>query len=131
MPTQLELFPPITADHYPRTDLISVPFEWVRVDYILSLPSVDFGEEGLSTEANREWKRSDWRYDELVEDIRENGYMDPVFLHEGFAWSYFTETETLGNGHHRVVAAVDLGYTHIPVTRDDDDQWTESGITSR
>jgi hypothetical protein len=130
MITQLELFTPTTTDRYPATTFIDVPFEWVRLDYLLSLPSVDFHEDGLSTEFNREIKRSDWNYEALLNDIAENGYMNPVFVY-GEDNGFYPGKETLGNGHHRVVAAFDLGYTHVPVTRDEDDQWTESGVTTR
>lgn len=127
MPTQLELFTPLSDYGFrvlPKTDLIQIPFTFEPVNYLLNLPSSDFDADGLSEERNREEKRSDWDYWRLKRNIAENGYMDPVYL--------YTELgeEHLGNGHHRVVAAYDLGYSHVPVTRDENYQWSESGITS-
>jgi ParB-like nuclease domain len=114
------------ADSYPKTHNIEIDFEWVRVDYILTLPSIDFEEQGLSTRYNRESKESDPGYRNLVESIREDGFMDPIFLYDKDT-SFQPGTEMLGNGHHRVCAALELGYTYIPVTRDDQYQWEESG----
>lgn len=107
---------PATYDRYPKVHNIATSFRWVRVDYIMSLPSVDFYADGLSTEENRDHKRRDQGYEDLVESIRTEGFYDPVFLYED-------SPETLGNGHHRVVAAYDLGYTHVPVTSNPDVQW--------
>lgn len=112
----------------PKTDAIDIPFEWLSVDYVMSLPSADFYAEGLTTEENRDSKRSDSQYRNLKSSIREFGFTDPIYVYRQHESGY-TGREKLGNGHHRVVAAHDLGYTHIPVTRDDDYQWESSAST--
>lgn len=46
------------------------------------------------------------RTNHLIKEIQENGIYDPVLLgHDGRVW----------DGHHRIVVACLLGYTHIPV----------------
>jgi hypothetical protein len=45
-------------------------------------------------------------WDGLLSDLRRNGIRFPVM------WD--PRALQLGNGHHRVVAAYDLGWTHIP-----------------
>ena len=130
MTTQLEL--PLDLKihtRYPLVDNITIPFEWERVDYLLSLPSVDFDAEGL-TPRNQQRKRNDVRYDDLVEDLQDQGYLDPIFVWEA-GTNYRSEGEVLGNGHHRLIAAKDLGYTHVPVTRDRDQQWRNSGLSAQ
>lgn len=129
MSTQLALFPNTSVQErvLPKVHNMTARFEWMEVEYLLSLPSVDFHAEGLSTDENRDKKRRDHKYSELVEDIRVNGYFDPIFVYEPFErWNGLNQTEELGNGHHRLVAALDLGYTHVPVTRNDDIQWETS-----
>lgn len=131
MTTQLELpfAPALDTRRLPNVDNITIPFEWERVDYLLSIPSVDFGTAGL-TERNRQYKRSDWRYNDLVEDLQDQGYLDPIFVWApGTNWR--SSGEVLGNGHHRLTAAKDLGYTHVPVTRDPDEQWRRSGLIAQ
>ena len=134
MPEQLALFPNdagVRTPHYPATDLIRIPFEWVSVDYLMSLPSIDFGTEGLVDEWNREHKRSDGGYQELLSDIADNGFMDPVYVYPVGPDNWDPHQEQLGNGHHRILAAYDLGYTHVPVTQDEDYQWESSGMETR
>lgn len=49
--------------------------------------------------------------DQLIEDIRANGIQSPLLVQEdesGERW--------LRNGHHRLVAALELGLTEVPVT---------------
>lgn len=134
--TQLELFPAQRLMHeyeppkgaiVPATYMIGIPYEWESVEYLLTLPSVDFGDTGLSSAANRERKMADWGYGELRDDIAENGFINPVYIHP---IDDFYETETQGNGHHRVCVAVELGYTHIPVTRDWEYEWDSDGVST-
>jgi hypothetical protein len=128
---QLELFDSRTLDR-PRVDNITVPYEWERVDYLLSLPCPDFGPVGLSWEMNRNDKRSDPGYEDLKDDLAEQGFLDPIYVylpHTRFDKS--NRTENMGNGHHRLVAALDLGWTYVPVTRNPDHQWRDSGISAQ
>jgi hypothetical protein len=59
---ELPLSLPTSLSDRPSVDNITVPFEWERVDYLLGIPSVDFGKQGLKTEYNRDIKRSDLGY---------------------------------------------------------------------
>lgn len=61
-----------------------------------------------------EGKRGDASYRRIVRDL-ENGWG----LRHAVGW-----TGKLGNGHHRVTAAFDMGYTHMPVVFDN---WTDTG----
>lgn len=116
----LALNSPPSGAILPRIDNVKIPFEWVAVDYLLSIDSVDF-DHGLRPESNRRMKRDDYHYSGLVESIRQDGFHDPIFV-----YGHETVPEELGNGHHRVLAGLDLGYTHVPVTRDRIHQWETS-----
>jgi len=111
----------------PDVSHIDVPFEWYEVTYLMSIPSVDFDEAGLTLETNRAHKRNDYQYEWLMEDIKENGFYNPVFVYPPHERIWADNVgEELGNGHHRVLAAFDLGFTHVPVTHDSDIQWSTS-----
>ena len=63
------------------------------------------------------YKRLDDHYPDVVDSIRENGFIRPLD-----ATTHFTrETDDsegmvrLSDGHHRFAAAIDLGYEAIPV----------------
>lgn len=117
---------------YAPVENITVPFEWESVDYLLSLPSVDFGTNGLRYEYNREIKRSDRGFEDLLEDLQDQGFLDPIFVHPPHNRVALDNTgEHLGNGHHRLIAAHDLGWTHVPVTRNRDHQWRMSGTSAQ
>lgn len=134
MPTQLEFpldFPDAMPDKFPPVDNITVPFTWERVDYLMGIPSVDFV-DGLSIEYNRQNKRSDRGYEDLVEDLMDQGFLDPIFVHPpGHRIAFYNTSEHLGNGHHRLLAAHEIGWTHVPVTRDDAHQWRNSGTSAQ
>ncbi|MGR4847901.1 hypothetical protein [Streptomyces sp. LARHCF252] len=119
---------------YAKVHNITTEFEWERVDYLLGLPSQDFGPEGLLVEENQNRKRFDFHQKELIEDIDAIGFLDPIFVHCVGEYKHADNkntTEVLGNGHHRLVAALDLGYTFVPVTRNPQDQRRDSGMSSR
>lgn len=144
---QLALFPPPSravndpgpGAVLPKSSGIRIPFEWTPIEEILEASSVDFPDEGLYYEENQDRKRNDPGYAELLHDIMQKGILDPVFF-----GAYYDDPEflgeyaeyddvparELGNGHHRVVACLDLGYTHVPTTDDHTFQWRESGITT-
>lgn len=133
MPTQLELFPEPTRE-YPRTDMISIPFEWWPIEDLLNLPSIDFPESdnALAHEVYRQIKRNDRNYDALKDDIRRHGFINPVTVRPAVSSPWGVDyPQRLGNGHHRIVAAFDLGYRYVPVTDDEDHEWDEDGISSR
>lgn len=127
----------------PKTDNIraEVPWEWVPVELILTLESVDFG--GLDdeseftngaygwgglTEANLDKKRSDDGYEEMLNSVAVEGFYDPIMIHKPVAGdNSYTDSWTMGNGHHRLAIAIDLGFTHVPVTFDAYFEWDSTG----
>lgn len=122
--------PVFKREHYANVEKITIPFEWERVDYLMSLESVDFpdyGPHAMASEGNRQHKRNDWQYEGILESLAEDGFLDPIFVHlPGARLARNNKHAVLGNGHHRLVAAYDLGYTHVPVTHDPDEQWRRS-----
>jgi hypothetical protein len=55
-------------------------------------------------------KRLDPGYENLVESIRNLGFLWPVLVYRG------DKDGNYNNGHHRLAAAIALNYTHIPAT---------------
>lgn len=56
-------------------------------------------------------KRSDYSYPDVVDSLREFGFIRPVTIDirdDTVAWQY-------GDGHHRLAAAIDLGWHHVVV----------------
>lgn len=123
--------PRAVVGKFPATDRIAHDnWEWMAVEFVLSLPSIDFDDEGLSEEENREDKRYDLHYEGLMESLDEKGFYNPVYVGSIESDEEILSDTTgtglyLGNGHHRVVAMLDLGYDYIPVTRSEDHQWDE------
>lgn len=136
---QLELFP-VQREHtitpplgavVPYTYNIGIPYEWVSMEHLLTLRSSDFVGLGLGNPYNRARKMEDHGYEDLVESIREDGFYNPVYLYLDYGlFGDGPGVETQGNGHHRVCASLELGYTHIPVTRDPEFEWDEDGIST-
>jgi hypothetical protein len=136
MSAQLALFPPDLVrapvdNSRPDVSGMTVPYEWARVADLMRMPSVDF-ENGFRSLANQDRKRSDPGYDALVDDIARQGMLDPIMLHPPGTRVYVDNSVTyLGNGHHRLLAAYDLGYEWVPVTTNRAYQWRESGISAQ
>jgi hypothetical protein len=104
------------TEHKPRVDNICTDdWEWMEVSKLLDMPSCDFGFEPLRQ--HKEMKRRDEHYARLVKDLHDQGFLSPVLVDK------YEGVDHLGNGHHRVVAAYDLGLTHVPVTRNQDVGW--------
>lgn len=64
-----------------------------------------------------QWKREDHHYPDVVESIREHGFIRPLdaarhFTHETDETAGMVR---LADGHHRFAAALDLGYEAVPV----------------
>lgn len=63
-------------------------------------------------------KRFDTWYDDVKDSIQDRGFVRPVIV---YTRTIFTDPEEplvqwfMGDGHHRLAAAIDLGLTHIPV----------------
>lgn len=65
-------------------------------------------------------KRSDSHYPDVVQSIRENGWVRPVTVQiedeqADIDGNVVPAGFRYGDGHHRLAAAIDLGFTHIPV----------------
>lgn len=111
-----------------------VDWFWIPVQVAMNLPAADFYGESLAENDNADDKRCDARYGNLLDSIRADGFMDPVYVGDGEydeMERYHSSKHGLGNGHHRVVAAFDLGYTHLPAHSSPYYQWNESGPTTR
>lgn len=116
------MMPTMTPQHR-LSDLWAGPVLWVALAEIMAQKTCE--ERDLSEENDREILRGDYfpgaytgyeSWPEFLADIRRNGLAYPVM------WD--ATSRTLGNGHHRVVAAWDLGWTHIPVIGwDSENDW--------
>ena len=69
--------------------------------------SYDF-QDNIDWERVIENKSSNPHFSRLVDDIIENGIKEPIM--------YNVTTKTIGNGHHRFVAAILLGLDTVPTT---------------
>lgn len=96
----------------PNIEQISIPFTWMPVSDVWGMYSMDFC-DGI-TEPNLEEKRGDQQYNRLLNDIRVNGIRWPITVKHGI----------VGNGHHRLAACIELGYTHIPVQDDYNNEYS-------
>lgn len=104
---------------------------WEAVEDIRRLHSIDGAcpdeeleddDDGMTWE-NRGWdevfrdKRRDYNYGQVHDSIREHGFKRPLTViidDEG-------NIDRFGDGHHRLAAAVELGYTRVPVMAFDDE----------
>lgn len=92
---------------------------YVSIEQILDGNSGDFDRVDLECECERllcehalDYKRGNPSYRQLVEHFRNGGMVNqPLY--------YDDSRHKLHNGHHRLIAALDAGFTHVPVW----DQW--------
>lgn len=92
-------------------------YEWLMpIEEALSLtgPDEDYHDGGDEVRYALDNKRADYGYVKLRENIRQNGMETPVLVYD----------DTIENGYHRVAVAVDLGWTHVPVTGDYEVGWS-------
>lgn len=66
------------------------------------------------------WKSEDYQFATIIRLIETEGFTDPIGIR-----MYDDDNWELGNGHHRLSAAILLGLDEIPVVMDD--TWPESG----
>jgi hypothetical protein len=59
-----------------------------------------------------ERKREDNHYGQVVDSLRLNGFIRPLTATENPEAKYGF---TFGDGHHRLAAAIDLGFSHVPL----------------
>lgn len=69
-------------------------------------------------------KRCDGWYQHIKAEIRENGFTSPLTCsRQAYPCCPHDEHEeiviTFGDGHHRLAACIELGYTHIPIRLSD------------
>lgn len=57
-------------------------------------------------------KRDDEGYDKTLDSIREHGFLRPLTADVNASSE---PGYTFGDGHHRLAAAIDLGFTHVPL----------------
>lgn len=99
---------------------------YLAIADILAGPSTDFGKCAdcgiVWCECNMDSKREDESYQVLVEHFRNGGMINvPILRYK----SYWNNEQEQSNGHHRVIAAMDAGFTHIPYqTRDTGKGWS-------
>jgi hypothetical protein len=99
--------------------------EYVAIEDILQGDSNDWEEcgrcGGRLCEHVLNSKRQDESYKVLVEHLREGGAVNEPL-------NYDPRTENMGNGHHRLAAALDAGFTHVPVNpkRWGDNNWNDT-----
>jgi hypothetical protein len=96
---------------------------WVAIESILKdWWSVDGDGEGCLPYVV-ERKRYDRSYEKTKKAIAKRGFLEPLVI----ATNYSEKTH--GNGHHRLAAAIELGYKYIPYVKlrriflDDDSPW--------
>lgn len=58
-------------------------------------------------------KRKDSNYYMIIESIAEYGFVRPVTV--AITVNGSDDYEEYGDGHHRLAAAIDAGFTHVPV----------------
>lgn len=91
-------------------------FEWWGWETELVTPEIITRWEGTFRE-----KREDEWYDDVVASIRDYGFLRPVTArvigkNDGDLLAHYPEgTIRFNDGHHRLLAAIDLRLTHIPV----------------
>lgn len=111
----------------PKTDRVKVPFHWVSVEELWNMPA---GDCVLSSLAQRpevvQYKSEHRGYRIMKASLETDGFYEPVFVNKDASKCVGTE-QFLSNGHHRVCAARELGYTHIPVTYDVEHGWGNRG----
>lgn len=103
----------------PQVHNMVIDYFWLEVASVWGKPTCDMLAYPFCYGMNRtivRSKQNDIGYPALLESIDQDGFHDPVF------W----DGEEYGNGHHRFAVAVELGYTHIPATDDEDFAWLDS-----
>lgn len=95
----------------PSTQFINTNnYKWLEIRELLEqYQSGDF----LEWEEGLDWKRQDSHYPALLKDIETYGLRAPVCIEKDIENSLY-----LANGHHRIAALIDLGYTHVPYCED-------------
>lgn len=68
-------------------------------------------------------KVSHAHFDNLCDTIMRDGFLLPIVLVRSGETVFGKDTYTVGNGHHRLCAAILLGLTAIPVLINDGDYW--------
>lgn len=59
-----------------------------------------------------DYKREDECYEDVLMSLKEHGFVRPVTALPDPGAKYGFK---YGDGHHRLAAAIDLGYTHVPI----------------
>lgn len=111
----------------PRTDKLTVPFVWVSVEELWSMQAGDCALSSLTQSPEIVQGKTEHRgYKRMKASLETDGFMCPVYVNNDRA-GCAGDARFLSNGHHRVIAAKELGFTHIPVTYDVEDGWSTRG----
>lgn len=86
------------VDHRPSVrNIRHNDWEWIPVEEIVPIEDIDL-------------KREAGGFEHLKQSIIEDGFFYPVLLWRSWSGRGYEQS----NGHHRLAASQDLGYTHIP-----------------
>lgn len=122
----VKLAPELTGLPIGTPSIIEDGMIWLEpIENILTKSSCDGASPSIAEEEDDEenywempWKRllsnkrRDYCYDSVLTSLSEYGFVRPVTVSID-AWDN-TDYE-YGDGHHRLAAAIDLGFTHVPV----------------
>lgn len=110
-----------------RPDLIE---GYVSIERVFAGDSVDFGycsdHETRFCDCNMDEKREDESYRLLVKHFRSGGAVNQPLNYRPYRWGDLGDQ---GNGHHRLTAAYDAGFTHVPFNSrkwGDDEDWADT-----
>ena len=111
---------------YPKTKLDGYKWEWMSIQDILNGQSGDFEcvecpQCGARNWCDHGWQRKRDQYTYGTQHYTEyHGYMDWSDFVTDIEWRGIDQplswySGRLNNGHHRLLACIELGYTHVPV----------------
>ena len=89
---------------------------YISIKEILSTPSTDFGYcwcgGGPWCDHHLNSKREDPSYSILLKHFKSGGKINVPILRYVDLYGYGKDEQS--NGHHRIIAAMDAGFTHVP-----------------
>ena len=98
---------PIVGSHEGEHRLVPISPKNTNYRHVMEYVPIDW----LMERRGNEYRHSPERMEQLRNEIQEEGLREPVLISTGKN----SRTSIVGEGNHRVLAAKQLGYTHIPV----------------
>lgn len=98
---------PIVGRHEGEHRLVPISPKNTNYRHVMEYVPIDW----LMERRGNEYRHSPERMEQLRNEIQEEGLREPVLISTGKN----SRTSIVGEGNHRVLAAHQLGYTHIPV----------------